>query len=116
MKFAALGFLDVALIEQPGLLDEQPGIQARMLALGRDFFAFQVGNFVDARVGAHDETMIEQADRLAKVDPLVARGPADIGREMVAADKLDGTVGDVVMRVFRGDLVILIHIEAMFRP
>ena len=48
MKLAALGFLDVALIEQPGLLDEQPGIQARMLALGRDFFAFQVGNFVDA--------------------------------------------------------------------
>ena len=52
MEFA-LGFFHLAIIKQAGLLDEEPGIQTGMLALGRDFLALQVGNLVDAGIGAH---------------------------------------------------------------
>jgi hypothetical protein len=35
MEFA-LGFFHLTIVEQAGLLDEEPGIQTRMLAFGRD--------------------------------------------------------------------------------
>jgi hypothetical protein len=47
------------------LFNEKKGIQARVFALGRDFLAPEIGNFIDAGVRAHDHPMIEQADGLA---------------------------------------------------
>ena len=114
MKIAAFGFLDVAVVEQAGLFDEEPGIQARMFALGGDCLAFEIADLVDARVGAHDQTMIQQADGLAEVNPFVAGRTANVGREMIAADELDRAVGDVLVRIFRSDFVIVIHFQPCF--
>ena len=60
--------------------------------------------------------MIQQAHGLTEVNPFVARGAANIGRKMIAADEFDGAVGDVLVRIFRSYFVIVIHIEAMLRP
>ncbi len=116
VKLTALGFLHLAIIEQPGLLDEEPSIQTGVLALGRDFFAFEIGNFVDARVGAHDQPMIQQTHGLAEVNPFVAHRTANVGRKMIAADEFDRAVGDVLVRILRSDLVVVIHVKAVLRP
>ena len=116
VKLTALGFLHLAFIDQPGLLDEEPSIQTGVLALGRNFFAFEIGNFVDARVGAHDQPMIQQTHGLAEVNPFVAHRTANVGRKMIAADELDRAVGDVLVRILRSNFVVVIHVKAVLRP
>jgi hypothetical protein len=112
----SLGFFHLAVVEQARLLDEQPGVQARMLAFGRNFLAFEIRNLVDAGIGTHHETMIQQADGLSEVNPFIAGRPADVGREMIAADEFHRAVGNVLVRILGSDLVIVIHIQAMFCP
>ncbi len=115
MKFT-LGFFHLAVVQQPGLFDEQPSVESGMLAFGRDLLALEVGNLVDTGVGAHDETVIQQADGLAEINPAIPRGSPDVGRQMIAADKLHAAVGDVLVRIFRSDLVVVVHIQAVLLP
>jgi hypothetical protein len=35
---------------------------------------------------------------------------------MIAADKFDAAVGDVLMRILRRDFVVVVHIQAVFCP
>jgi hypothetical protein len=78
--------------------------------------AFEIADLVDAGVGAHDQTVVQQADGLAQVDPFVAGRAADVRREVIAADELDGAVGDVFVGIFGGDFVIVIDIQTMLGP
>jgi hypothetical protein len=47
-----------AFSQQAVLLDKKPGVKSRVLALRRNVFAAQIGNFMNARVGAHDHAMV----------------------------------------------------------
>jgi hypothetical protein len=60
--------------------------------------------------------MVEQTDTLTEVNPPVAFGSPDVGGQMVAADKLYASVGDVVVGILRADEIIVLHLEPVFLP
>jgi hypothetical protein len=60
--------------------------------------------------------MVEQADTLAEIDPPVAFGSSDVGREVIAADKLYAAVGDVFMGILGANEIVILHLQPVLFP
>jgi hypothetical protein len=106
----------VAVDVEAALLQEQPVVETGMGAARADGLAAQVGDAVDAGVGARHQADVDRVHRLAEVDPVVATGAVGIGRDVVAADELDVTRGDLAVGIARRDLVVVLHVEPVLLP
>ena len=96
--------------------EKEPRVQSRMLALTRNFFSSQIRNPRYTGVGPHHHPVIEQADALAEVDPAVAFGSSDIGRQVIATDELHAAVGNVVMGILGADEIVILHLQPVLFP
>jgi len=60
--------------------------------------------------------MVEQADALTEVNPPVAFGSPNVGRQMIAADELYTAVGNVLVGILRANEIIIFHLQSVFFP
>jgi hypothetical protein len=79
----------VAIDVEAALLEQQPIVEAGVVAAGADLPAAQVGDPVDAGVRPHHQLGMHGVQGLAEIDPLVAARAMAVGRDVIAADELD---------------------------
>src|SRR5207245_4485212 len=109
--------LDVVPVRiKPVLLEVEPVVEAGMRAAGADLPPIEIGEPVDARIGAHHELMVDLVDRLPEIDPAVAAGAMTIGRDVIADYELDIARGHRAVRFARGDVTVVVDLEAMLFP
>src|SRR4051812_49010011 len=87
-----------------------------MMAARPDALAAEVGDAVDAGVGAHHELRMHRVQGLPEIDPLVAARTVPVGRDVIAADEFDLTAGDARMRIGLRNLEVVVDVEPMLRP
>ena len=75
--------------QRPMTVQFPPPGRAGMRAARADLAAVQIGEPVDAGIGAHHQLVVHLIDGLAQIDPAVAAGAMPIGRHVIAADEFD---------------------------
>src|SRR5262249_57984068 len=101
---------------EPVLLEVKPVVQAWMRSAGADLAAVEIRKPVDADIGPHHQRMVDLIDCLPEVDPGVAARAMAVGRDVVAADKLDLARRHRTLRLARGDVAVVLDREPMLLP
>jgi hypothetical protein len=98
------------------LLEKEPIVEGRMAAVRPYFLAVQVGKPVDPAVGPDHKRVVHLIDGLAEIDPAVAAGAVGVCGDMIAAFEFDLAQRHRAMRLARGYLLIIVHVQAVLFP